>query len=659
MSNSLQYEKSPYLRDHADNPVNWYPWCDEALEKAIKEDKPIFLSVGYSTCHWCHVMAHESFENTKIADILNKYYVSIKVDREERPDIDSVYMKVCTLINGSGGWPLTALLTPEQKPFYAAAYLPPENSAGQLGLASLLTAVASKWRNDRADIEKSAAEITAQLIKKPLLSRAKADGEFLKSAAEQLAASYDKEYGGFGVSPKFPTPQNLLFLLRYGKANGNRALREIVDGTLKAMYRGGIYDHLGGGFCRYSTDREWLAPHFEKTLYDNALLAYTYIEAWQSGHYALYREVAENTLDYCMRELSGDNGGYFCGSDADSGGREGAYYLFTVEEVKKALGDTDGKNLCDCYDITAEGNFGKESIPNLLINTRWQLIPEGYDGLREKLRLYRESRMSLRRDEKQLTAWNGLMLMALAKAAAVFEDARYLNAAHELAEFMGKSFCENGKLKARLCGGELKFDAQLDDYVFYALGLLELYETDHDASHIITALSLAGTVEKHFLSASGFCYRTSDASEKLIARPSEIYDSAMPSGNSGAAVLFDRLYRLTGRQEMRDLRDKMLLYVCGFSGKYTAGCPFALCALVSAVFPTKQVVFALTDEKLPEAIKTVTAGYSPELTVLIKTPANAEILHKIAPFTEKAEPTDGKATLYVCENGILGTGITL
>lgn len=329
MSNRLASETSPYLREHAENPVDWYPWGEAAFEKAQREDKPVFLSIGYSTCHWCHVMAAESFENARVAEVLNKHYVAVKVDREERPDIDSVYMSVCTALTGSGGWPLNVIMTPEQQPFFAASYIPREDTNGQPGLITLLTAVAAKWHGERGELIKVGRDITALLNTPKKPGEASADADFLRRAAAQLTAVFDKEYGGFGTAPKFPSPHDLIFLLRYAALAGDRAARTMAEDTLKAMYKGGIFDHFGGGFSRYSTDREWLAPHFEKTLYDNALLAFVYTEAWQSGHMALYRYVAEATLDYCMRELLSPAGGYYCAQDADSCGEEGAYYLFT------------------------------------------------------------------------------------------------------------------------------------------------------------------------------------------------------------------------------------------------------------------------------------------------------------------------------------------
>ena len=381
MSNRLQFEKSPYLRQHAENPVDWYPWGEEAFEKARREDKPVFLSIGYSTCHWCHVMAHESFEDPGIAAILNEHYVPVKVDREERPDVDSVYMQACVAANGSGGWPLTAILTPEQEPFFIGTYFPKESRGGLMGLRFLLTAIAEKWGTERDELLHTASEMTAYLRRES--EAAEPQDELPKKAAEQLLRSYDKEYGGFGWSTKFPSPHNLLFLMEYAALTGDRKPREAVEQTLRQMLRGGIYDHFGGGFCRYSTDREWLKPHFEKTLYDNALMAFCLTQAWQDGHMARWRDAAEQTLDYCLRELKAPDGGFYSGQDADSEGKEGAYYLFTPAEVEGVLGAEAGRHFCECYDITAEGNFEGKSIPNLLLNNRWNFVPEGYEEYRD------------------------------------------------------------------------------------------------------------------------------------------------------------------------------------------------------------------------------------------------------------------------------------
>ena len=658
MGNRLLNERSPYLRQHGENPVDWYPWCEQAFEKARREDKPVFLSVGYSTCHWCHVMAHESFEDAAVAELLNRYFVPVKVDREERPDIDSVYMSFCTALTGSGGWPLTVIMTPEQKPFFAGTYLPRDSRGGRMGLIPLLKAVAVKWQRDRQELVNTAAELTAELSKAPEPAQGEPTEALLNAATEQLSASYDKEYGGFGTAPKFPAGHNLIFLLRLSKLRGDKSLRQMAENTLRQMYRGGIYDHLGGGFCRYSTDREWLAPHFEKTLYDNALLALSYTEAWQDGHLALWRTVAEDTLDYCLRELKAPEGGFYCGQDADSGGVEGAYYLFTEAEVKSVLGEDDGRHFCQCYDITPEGNFEGKSIPNLLINQRWNLLPEGYDEFCERLRLYRESRMALMTDTKLLTSWNGLMLMALSRAARAFSDRRYLLEAEALAEFMGQRLFSGSKLMARLCEGELRFDAQLDDYAFYALGLLELYDADFAPEHIERARSLAGELVSRFKDKNGGLYRTASDAEKLVLRPKESFDGALPSGNSAAALLFDRLWRITGDTRWDRESLEQLRYICSAVGAYPAGCTFGFLPLLSRVYGTRELVCALPGETLPEELRAVLGHYAPELTALVKTPGTAAALAALAPFTADMSPKNGKSAYYICSGGTCSLPVT-
>lgn len=658
MSNRLKNEASPYLRQHSENPVDWYPWGKEAFEKAKAEDKPIFLSIGYSTCHWCHVMAHESFEDKALADILNENYVPVKVDREERPDVDSVYMQACTALNGSGGWPLTVVTTPEGAPLFVATYLPLENRGGRMGLKTLLSALAKKWQSERADLMQSSGEIMNFLRREAARGRGEAQPELPQRAAGQLMASYDSEYGGFGKAPKFPSPHNLLFLMEHSKLSGVKKLREAVENTLRQMYRGGIYDHFGGGFCRYATDREWLAPHFEKTLYDNAMLALCYVEAWQEGHLALYRNVAEATLDYCLRELKAESGGFYSGQDADSEGKEGAYYLFDEREVKGILGGEAGKHFCECYDITAEGNFEGRSIPNLLLNQRWNLLPEGYEEYREKLRIYREERMSLFTDEKILTGRNGLMLMALSRAAKAFGDRRYLMEAQELAEFMRTKLSRGGRLYAMRVGEELKHPAQLDDMAFYALGLLELYDADFDPEHIARAAALTGEIIENFSDEAGGFFRTAHDAEKLILRPKEIFDGAIPSGNSAVAVLLSRLYRLTGRAELGRALDRQLDFIAGSLGEYPAGAAFAMTAFTLREQGSREMVCALPDEKLTDELRAVMSRWAPELSLIVKTPANGARLAAIAPFTADMQPQNGKAAYYICKDGSCSLPVT-
>ena len=658
MSNSLIKEKSPYLRQHAENPVDWLPWGEEAFYRAGHEDKPIFLSIGYSTCHWCHVMARESFEDSQVAALLNRYYIPVKVDREERPDVDSVYMQACQALTGSGGWPLTIIMTADKLPFFAGTYIPKNSRGNQAGLIPLLSAIARRWAEDRESLLKTAGEIGSFLSAQREPSPAEPGEDKLKAAAAQLAAAYDREYGGFGTAPKFPSPHDLLFLLRLAHFTGDKEQRQMVDNSLRQMYRGGIYDHFGGGFSRYSTDREWLAPHFEKTLYDNALLSFLYTEAWQEGHTALYRDVAENTLDYCLRELKAEGGGFFSAQDADSRGVEGAYYLFTPEEVKSVLGEDAGRHFCNCYDITPEGNFHGKSIPNLLLNNRWNFVPEGYEEYREKLRLYREERLPLFTDEKILTGWNGLMLMALSRAAFAFGDRRYLMEARELAEFMGEKLYEGGRLMARLCDGELRYEAQLDDYAFYALGLLELYRADFKAGHIASAQALAGQLLEDFADEKGGFFRTSRGAEKLFIRPKEVYDGALPSGNSAAALLFEELFRLTGKELWREAAEKQLGYICSACARVPAGCAFGYLAMLRYVYGGRELVCVLPSGELPESFKAVLGRYAPELTVLVKDPENGELLSQLAPFTADMQPQKGKAACYICQNGACSLPVT-
>lgn len=658
MSNRLKNESSPYLRQHSENPVDWYPWGEEAFSKAKSEDKPIFLSIGYSTCHWCHVMAHESFEDKALADILNENYVSVKVDREERPDVDSVYMQACTALNGSGGWPLTVVMTPEGAPFFVATYMPADNRGGRLGLRELLRALAQKWKSERADLVQSSGQIMEFLRREANRRSGKVQDKLPEKAAEQLMDSYDGECGGFGRAPKFPSPQNLLFLMEHSKLSGVRKLREAVENTLRQMYRGGIYDHFGGGFCRYSTDREWLAPHFEKTLYDNAMLALCYTEAWQDGHMALYRNVAEATLDYCLRELKAESGGFFSGQDADSEGEEGAYYLFTEKEVMGILGGEAGKHFCECYDITASGNFEGRSIPNLLLNQRWNLLPEGYEEYREKLRIYREERMALFTDEKILTGRNGMMLMALARAAKAFGDRRYLMEARELADFMESRLTKDGRLHAMRMGDELKHPAQLDDVAFYALGLLELYDADFDVAHLEQAMSLADEIIENFGDPAGGFFRTPHDAEKLIFRPKEIFDGAVPSGNTAAAVLLSRLSRMSGSAKLAKALDRQLDFIASNLGSYPAGAAFAMTAMNLRDMGSREMVCALPDEKQPDELKAVLSRWAPELSVMVKTPANAERLAAIAPFTADMQAQGGKAAYYICKDGSCSLPVT-
>ena len=659
MSNHLAHEASLYLRQHAENPVDWYPWGEEAFEKAKREHKPIFLSIGYASCHWCHVMAKESFENEAVARVLNRGFVSVKVDREERPDVDAVYMEACMALNGSGGWPLTVLMTPEGKPFFAGTYLPRENRGRQLGLIPLLQAVEGKWSRDRAGLEKTAGELSAFLTKDSAAGETAIDPELPKRAYEQLKAGFDEEYGGFGTAPKFPAPQNLLFLLRYAHLSGEKEARRMAERTLQQMARGGIYDQIGGGFCRYSTDREWLAPHFEKTLYDNAMLALCYTEAWQEGRFALYRRVAEETLDYCLRELKSPCGGFCSGQDADSEGEEGKYYLLTPELVKEVLGEDEGRHFGECYDITKEGNFHGKSIPNLLLNQRWNLLPEGYGDYRRRLREDRAARVPLERDDKLPTAFNGMLLMALSRAARAFERTDYAEAARGLASFLlEKAGGARPEELLSVCYEKESrpLPAQLDDYAFAALGLLECYRLDYDSSLLTAAEGLAEQIPLHFAAPEGGFYRTSDRAEQLLKRPLERYDGAAPGGNGAAALLFDLLRRLTGKENWREAAQKQAAFLCAAVRDAPMAGAYGLLGLMGQLYGTKELVCVLAEGESP-TLQRIAERFDPRLSLLVKREGD-EGLAAFAPFTAAYGPADGKNSFYLCENGSCSLPIT-
>lgn len=659
MSNHLANEASLYLRQHAGNPVDWYPWGEEAFEKARREHKPVFLSIGYASCHWCHVMARESFENEDVARVLNRGFVSVKVDREERPDVDAVYMEACMALNGSCGWPLTVLMTPEGKPFFAGTYLPRENRGRQLGLIPLLQAVEAKWSRDRAGLEKTAGELSDFLAREAAAGESSMDPELPKKAYEQLKGSFDEEYGGFGTAPKFPAPQNLLFLLRYAHLSGEKEARHMAERTLQQMARGGIYDQIGGGFCRYSTDREWLAPHFEKTLYDNAMLALCYTEAWQEGHFALYRRIAEETLDYCLRELHSPCGGFCSGQDADSQGEEGKYYLLTPELLAAVLGEDEGRHFGECYDITREGNFHGKSIPNLLLNQRWNLLPEGYGDYRRRLREDRAARVPLGRDDKLPTAFNGMLLMALARASRAFDRAEYGEAARKLAAFLLEKAggAQPEELLAVCYEKESKpLPGQLDDYAFAALGLLECYMLDYDSSLLTAAEGLAEQIPLHFAAPEGGFYRTSDRGEQLIKRPMERYDGAAPSGNGAVMLLFDLLRRLTGKESWREAAEKQAAFLSSAVQRAPMAGAFGLLGLMGQVYGTKELVCVLAEGESP-MLRRITERFDPQLSVLVKR-AGDERLASFAPFTADYSAVDGKNSFYLCENGACSLPMT-
>ena len=651
--NHLINEKSPYLLQHAENPVNWYPWGNEAFERSKKEDLPVFLSIGYSTCHWCHVMAHESFEDQEVAELLNSHYVCIKVDREERPDIDSVYMAACQAVTGAGGWPLTAILTPDQKPFFLGTYIPKHPRYGQTGLLELLQKVHLLWSRDRKKLLETGRQITAFLSAPGSKAEETPDKNVLKQAVNLFKQQYDRKWGGFGSAPKFPSPHNLLFLLDYSALESDDSTLEMALHTLSAMARGGMNDQIGGGFSRYSTDERWLVPHFEKMLYDNALLAISYLNAYHITGEDMYADTARRTLDYVLRELTGPSGEFYCGQDADSDGVEGRYYYFTKEEVLKVLGPKDGAEFCRIYDITSEGNFEGKCIPNR-IDADHNPWPSD-DPRLKKLYGYRLDRVSLHRDDKVILSWNGWMIIAMARAAQITEDSRYRDAAVQACQFIKQSMTDSrGRLYLRWRKGEAATPGQLDDYAVFGLALIELYRTTYKPQYLEDALHIAAQMTDLFEDKeNGGYFLTASDAEVLIARPKETYDGAIPSGNSAAAVLLVQLAQYTCDVFWQEARERQIRYLAGSIKEYPAGHSFGLLALIKVLYPARELVCVSADSELPETLRHYLMENNPiNLSVILKTKANEATLEKTLPYV-RDYPIPGKGAMYyLCKNGV-------
>ena len=651
MANRLKQEKSPYLMQHGENPVDWYPWCEEAFQKASKEDKPVFLSIGYSTCHWCHVMAHESFEDPEVADLLNQEFVSIKVDREERPDIDAVYMSVCQAMTGSGGWPLTIFMTPEQKPFFAGTYFPKHGGYGRFGLMELLERVANLWKNNREELLRAGNRITAAINQGQTGTGKKPDRRLVERAYSQLAQRFDHKWGGFGAAPKFPTPHNLLFLMRYADAMQESSAVKMAEITLEDMARGGIFDHIGGGFSRYSTDEMWLVPHFEKMLYDNALLLIAYVKAYQHTKRKCFADTARRTADYILRELTSAEGGCYCGQDADSDGVEGKYYMFTPKEVKTVLGEKDGEEFCRLYDITDAGNFEGKSIPNR-IHASDNVWDRG-DSRLEKLYDFRLNRTKLHKDDKILLSWNAWAMIALAKAGQVLEEPPYLDAAVCIHAFIErKMVTESDRLYLRYRDGEAAHVGQLEDYAVYALALLELYRVTFDAKYLQCALHRAQQMVELFEDKNkGGYFMTAFDGEQLIARPKETYDGAIPSGNSVVAMVLQTLASLTGEQEWQAAADRQLSFLAGEIGEYPSTSCFGVLSMMDTLYPHQELVCTTSDGLPGELTAYLREHPVDDLHVLLKSKENADVLSKCAPFTKDYPIPEQGSMYYLCENG--------
>ncbi|MFN7928884.1 MAG: thioredoxin domain-containing protein [Blastocatellia bacterium] len=658
-TNRLIHETSPYLIQHAHNPVDWYPWSEEAFAKARQEDKPVLLSVGYAACHWCHVMAHESFENEAIAKLMNDLFINIKVDREERPDIDSIYMNAVQMMTGHGGWPMTVFLTPEGVPFYGGTYYPPEDRRGMPGFPRVLISIAEAYKEQREQITANASVIIEQLAKLNEFTSAEGEltTEILDKAAQGIMRSFDPENGGFGRAPKFPPAMVLSFLLRQARRTDDGALQTAVELTLIKMAHGGMYDQLGGGFHRYSVDEKWLIPHFEKMLYDNALLSRIYLDAYLVTGKDFYRQITTEILDYVVREMLDASGGFYSSQDADSEGEEGKFFVWRPDEVMALLGEEDGQLFNRYFDVSAHGNF-EHGTSALHVDTELTTVARILDVTPERLAAAiargkqvlfaaREQRIKPARDEKILTAWNGLMLRSFAEAARVLKREDYLQVAVRNAEFLTSQLKRDRRLLRTYKDGQSKLNAYQEDYAYLIDGLLALYEATFDERWFSEARALADTMLALFWDeAEGGFFFTSNDHEQLIARAKESYDNATPSGNSVAAHVLQRLALFTNDARYYEAAERTLKLLASAITKFPNAFGHLLCALDLYCSQAHEIAIigARNGEKTQTLIDAVFSAYLPNKVVAGAAPEEVSSIHLLADRVQ----VDGQATAYVC-----------
>lgn len=653
-SNRLAQETSPYLQQHAHNPVDWYPWSAAAFARAKQEDKPVFLSIGYSSCHWCHVMERESFDNAKIAAILNEHFVCIKVDREQRPDIDQIYMNAVQMMTGSGGWPLSVFLTPEGQAFYGGTYFPPESRYGRPGFDQLLYAIAESWEKRRDELLASANKLTAILQGESTIPAHDPDVAVLRSTYEACKQSFDNRHGGFGNAPKFPQPAILSYLLRVWQRSRDPEALLMVTQTLEAMACGGIYDHLGGGFHRYATDAFWLVPHFEKMLYDQAQLIRIYVDAYRATKKADFARVAHETIDYVLRDMRDDQGAFYSAEDADSEGREGVFYVWTPTEIQSLLPEAKATRIMDVYGVTDQGNFEHGTS---ILNLKLPLEPETRESLAEARKVLLESR-SRRvrpfRDEKIITAWNGMMIAALAEAGSALGESRYVEAATQAADYILQSMQVEGRLQRSSLQGRCSGPGYLDDYAFLAQGLLSLYEATLVPRWLLAADDLARQMVELFGDErGGALFLTGHDAERLLVRDKPQYDGALPSGNAVAAMVLFQLDRMMSNPVYR--KSAMGIVSAAMANWHRA--PMAHVALAAAFDyergPTREITLAgdfqtATGRAMLDLLRQT---YLPN-TLLLHRPEGDEavLLSRLAPYIKHQQALDAKPTAYVCEN---------
>jgi uncharacterized protein YyaL (SSP411 family) len=669
--NRLHSEKSPYLLQHAANPVDWYAWGNEAFETAKMENKPVFLSIGYSTCHWCHIMAHECFEDPSIAERMNRTFINVKVDREERPDIDAVYMTVCQSITGSGGWPLTIIMTPDKKPFFAGTYFPPESRHGHIGMRELTERIHELWTNRKQELLKSAGQVTELLRNySPPAAGPLSEISLLSDALNELTDMYDAASGGFGGAPKFPTPHRLIYLLRCWKRfKDDQALR-MVEKTLQGMRQGGIYDHVGFGFHRYSTDATWLLPHFEKMLYDQAMMAIACLETYQATEREEYAQIAKEIFAYVLRDLKSPQGGFYSAQDADSEGEEGRFYGWTQKDIEKALTPQEAAIWNRVYSVETGGNFFDEAKRQKTGNNifhlkqplhEWAIQLKMSDDemqallekCRHKLFRVREKRIHPFLDDKILTDWNGMMIASLAVGARVLDDHQYESAARAAADFILSTLRDDGGNLLHCCrNSEAAIPAFLDDHAFLIWGLIELYQTGFDVKYLEAAIALNDHLLKHFWDArDGGFFFTSNDHEELLFRKKSIHDGAIPSGNSVSAMNLLRLARMTGDVQLEQKAEKIGSAFAGLISQTPSAFAFYLTTLDYLMGPSHEIVIA--GEQDGRAVKGVNRALSGrflpnKVVLLIPEDKEAAAIKKIAPFTESFRGEKGEATMYVC-----------
>ncbi len=656
VENNLIHESSPYLLQHAHNPVNWYGWNDDALQKAKDENKPIFLSIGYSACHWCHVMAHESFENEDVAEFMNENFINIKVDREERPDIDDIYQKVCQIATGQGGWPLSLFLTPDQKPFYVGTYFPVLDSYGRPGFGSICRQLSQAWKEKPKDIEASAEKFTSALHKTEKVQTTKLERTILDEAAMNLFQLGDASYGGFGSAPKFPNAANISFLFRYAKLSGLGKFNEFALKTLKKMANGGIFDQIGGGFSRYSTDAKWLVPHFEKMLYDNALIPVNYAEAYQITKDPFYLDVLKKTLDFVLREMTSPEGGFYSAYDADSEGIEGKYYVWKKNEIKEILG-SDADLFCLYYDVTDGGNWEGNNIlcNNLNISTvafnfgiSESEVSAILKSCSEKLLKIRSARIPPGLDDKVLVSWNSLMITAFVKGYRVTGDIIYLNAAKDCISFIEQNLFVNEKLLRTYKNGIAKIDGYLEDYSYFINALLDVFEIEPDQKYLTLSIKLGHHLVEHFWdSENNNFFMTSDDHEKLIIRPKSNYDLSLPSGNSVSAFVMLRLYHLSQEPTFLEITTKIMASQAQIAAENPFGFGYLLNTISMYIQKPQEITVINTENS--EIIQSLLLDYLPNsIMITIKNSSQLENLSEYPFFAGKS--FEDKTSVFVCKD---------